>query len=152
MIYAIIFFVILFADQLSKLFVDALDVHAEIIPKFLAIDNTRNPGAAFSFLADKPWSQALFIAATVGVLIALGVYLVFTKSESRFQRLSLTFVAAGAVGNLIDRLALSGVRDFIHPYFFANFNVADVFVVIGAIMLAIYFLFVEEDAIFAKKR
>ena len=60
-------------------------------------------------------------------------------------------IMGGAVGNFIDRLALKSVRDFIYPHFFANFNVADAFICVGAFLLVLYYLFFDEDAIFKRK-
>lgn len=152
MLYSILLFAIIIADQLSKLVVDAFDIHKVIIPDFFSIDNTRNTGAAFSFLADTSWGQMFFIVLSIIILIGLCLYFIFTKSDSKFQKISIVMIMGGAIGNLIDRIAFRYVRDFIHPHFFANFNVADIFVCVGAIMLFIFYLFIDEEAIFGKRK
>ena len=66
-------------------------------------------------------------------------------------------MVGGAVGNLVDRIAFSYVRDFIFvlyntKIFTAIFNVADIALVVGVIMLVIYLLFLDEEAIFKKSK
>ena len=100
---------------------------------------------------DKPWAQTFFIVLTVVALLGLAVYMIFKKDNSRWLNVSLALIASGAIGNFIDRLALKEVRDFLFVHFFANFNVADIAITVGGIMLVFYFLFLDKDAIFKKK-
>lgn len=153
MIYAIIFFVMVFLDQITKAVVDANNTQVELIQGVFSISNTRNEGAAFSFLHNVSWAQTFFIIITAIVLIALSCYLIFTKKQSKFYKFSIITVMAGAVGNLIDRIALKSVRDFIFPHFFANFNVADIFVCVGAFLICINIIFLDkEEGVFRKKK
>lgn len=152
MLYFILFFAIVLLDQISKTVVDALDIHVELIDNIFSVSNVRNPGMAFSWLSDVSWAQTFFIVATTIVVVALLFYFMLSKKQSKLFRTSLIMIMAGAVGNFIDRLALKEVRDFIYVHFFANFNVADIFVCVGAFLLALYIIFFDEDAIFSKKK
>lgn len=152
MIYAILFFGIILLDQITKAVVEANKVHVTVIEDIFSISITRNEGAAFSMLHNQDWAQTFFIIITVLILIGFCIYLIFTKKQSKFFMVSSIMVMGGAVGNFIDRVALKSVRDFIDVHFFANFNVADVFICVGAFLLALYFLFIDEDAIFAKRK
>ncbi len=156
MIYAILFFGIVLLDQLSKAYVEALFqslnlTSKPIIEDVLLITIERNEGASFGMLGDQPWAQTFFLVITVIVLIGFYLYLVFTKNKSKFFICSAVMIMGGAVGNFIDRLAFKAVRDFIDVRFFIC-NVADIFICVGAFMLAFYFIFLDEDAIFKKKK
>ncbi len=150
MIYGIIFFAVLLFDLITKTIVDANDTQMVIIDGIFGFHNTRNPGAALGMLGEKSWAMTFFIVITIVALIAVAIFLIFQKTDSKWLNLSLVFISSGAVGNFIDRLALKEVRDFIYMYFF-NCNIADVAITVGGIMLVFYFLFLDEDAIFKKK-
>ena len=108
-----------------------------LIGEFLWVESSFNTGAAFSMLSGAQW---LFIILTLVAGIAI-IYLVLDKKIglTKLTKVALCMILGGAIGNLIDRLWLGGVRDFI--YFksinFAIFNIADSFITIGAIILAI---------------
>lgn len=152
MLYVIIFFGTVILDQLTKAIVDMNDCHIPVINDFFYISNIRNDGAAFSMFAGKEWAMTLFYVLTVVSVIAMACYFIFKKNDSKWLDISLVLIAAGAIGNFIDRLAFQEVRDFLYFTFFANFNVADIAVTVGGIMLVFYFLFLDKDAIFKKKR
>lgn len=152
MLYVIVFFAFLIVDQLSKALIEINDVHVTVIKDIFSIDLTRNPGAAFSMLGDKPWGQTFFLIITIVALIAVVVFFIVEKKNSKWLNLSITFIASGTVGNFIDRLAFKEVRDFINVHFFANFNVADIAVTVGGIMFVVYFLFIDEDALSKGKK
>ena len=108
----------------------------------------QNTGAAFSLLENAQW---LFILIAVAAVLLISVFLIRLPKTKRYQPLHilLTFISAGAVGNLIDRIQLGYVRDFI--YFsiidFPVFNVADIYVTVSTALLVILLLFYyrEED-------
>lgn len=122
-------------DQLTKwlLFGKSFSVLGD----FLWVESSFNTGAAFSMMSGVLW---LFIVVAI---IASGLMIYFILSKrfglTSFCKVSIALVLGGAIGNLIDRIFLGGVRDFI--YFksinFAIFNIADSFVTIGGILLAI---------------
>ncbi len=152
MLYAIVFFAVIIVDQLTKALIEMNDVHFTVIKDIFSIDLTRNSGAAFSMFGDKAWGQTFFLIITIIALIAVVVFFIVEKKNSKWLNLSIAFIASGAVGNFIDRLAFKEVRDFIYVHFFANFNVADIAVTVGGIMFVIYFLFIDKDALFKVKK
>lgn len=101
----------------------------------------RNTGAAFSILRDK---QVFLILVTTIVVVALICYLIkILKTGEAALKLSLAFIIGGALGNLIDRVRLNYVTDFL-DFTLINypiFNFADVFVVSGVAMLLYMVLF-----------
>ena len=109
-----------------------------------------NRGAAFGILQNR---FGLFFCITAVVLVAVTVYMIKKRPQNLCLNLSVTLLVGGALGNFIDRIFRGFVVDFfdfrlIH---FAIFNVADCFVVCGAVLLAWYLIFVEGDAESAHK-
>ena len=131
------------ADQLVKYLVRAnipLGTSLPFLPGIMELTYWQNTGAAFSLFSEHTWVLTL-ISAVVSLVI-LGV-LVKRVVAHPFGVASLSVVLAGAVGNLIDRVAFGYVTDMFNFQFmrFAVFNVADVCVVCGGIAFCIYFLF-----------
>jgi signal peptidase II len=133
-------------DQLIKLWIVAhLTLYGTVrILPVLDITLTYNRGAAFSFLAGASgWQKWLF--AGLAVAVAAGIVLWLRRLSGRAQRLlclSLTLIMGGALGNLIDRLRIGHVVDFIlahwHGVYFPwAFNVADSAITVGAALLLI---------------
>lgn len=120
----------------------------EVIPGFFNIAYTYNTGAAWSFLADKPWGIHVLTAISA-VASLIFIFFVIKKSGwPFFLPFSLSLILAGTAGNLIDRFYLQGVVDYLDFVFgswhFPTFNLADSLIVIGVIFLAIYLLFFEH--------
>lgn len=145
MFYFIIAAAIVAADQGVKLWaVRALGPGGSLglIPGVFHLTYAENRGAAFSILEGK---LGFFVAVTA-VMVGLLLYMtVRGYIRGVFGRLAAVFIIGGALGNLADRLCRGYVVDMfdfrlIH---FAIFNVADVFITIGGVMLAVYFLFLE---------
>ena len=132
--------VLLGVDQLTKWLVARSLAMFEMIPLLPVLDITHahNVGAAFNFLAGAGgWQRWFFAALAVSVSVAIVYYL--RRLDSRAQPLQcagLSLIAAGAVGNLIDRLRLGYVEDFVHVHWgsasFPSFNVADSCITVGA--------------------
>lgn len=146
----LIFFItavaIIVLDQLTKMLVASnLQLHDSItlINGFLNLVHVRNPGAAFGFLAKAPaWFRSVFfIAVTVVAILLILYYLKQTGADDKNQVVALSFIFAGAVGNLIDRIRLGEVIDFIDVYISTHhwpaFNVADSAISVGAFLLLI---------------
>jgi signal peptidase II len=109
--------------------------------KVLDIILTFNTGAAFSFLADAAGWQRWFFAG-LAVIVGLGIVVWLRRLNARTQwllALGLSFILAGAMGNLIDRLRLGHVIDFIEAHWmdasFPAFNVADSAITVGAALI-----------------
>lgn len=166
MAYALTFFIIVLADQLSKAVAYALDLeNVTIIPNILSLDKLRNPqtgdlntGMAYGLIGDKEWAMPVFIALTCVALVVFLIALVKIPKKKRFLRIAIVLIMTGAAGNLIDRIVLGGVRDFIHvsiggiTLFNYHCNIADVAITVGAIMFILALLFVDDDAVFRFKK
>ena len=145
-----------FADQASKLLVDAkLDFSARVpvIEGFFYLTHVRNPGAAFGLFADS--SPTIRVTLFIGItLVALAMIASFQRRLApgdRFSALSLGLIMGGAVGNLVDRVFRGEVVDFLHfrlwgGYQWPDFNLADSFIVVGVAFLVIELLAVEGEA------
>ena len=152
MLQIIIIVLALAADQLSKcLLVPLFNQPGEsivVIPGAFHLTYVQNKGASFGILQDR---QAFFIVITFAVLIvATWVMIKYRRKHKRFLKVSIALAYAGAVGNLIDRIQFGYVRDFIDIRVFGDlwkwiFNVADMCLVVGSIMLGIYILFIHKD-------
>jgi len=130
-------------DQLTKwLTVVYLD-YQQSFPLWqdvLHLTHHRNEGAAFGILSDHRWVFMLFSSVAI---IGLLIYLFRTPPKSRLVRISLAMIIGGGIGNMIDRIALGYVIDFIDFTLinFAVFNVADSFVTVGASLIIGYLLY-----------
>lgn len=136
------------ADWLSKFWVQnnfLLGTRHSVVEGWLWLTHHQNRGVSFSVLADAPdaWRLPVLAAASfVGIVVA---FMLFLRASDRWMRLAAALVIAGAVGNLGDRLMNGGVTDFILVRFFPFvFNVADVAITAGAILLAARLLFEES--------
>lgn len=150
--YIILFFATLILDQVTKIVVEQTDASITIIKGVLNIKLTYNPGASFSFLANASWAQTFFIVLTSVVLIGGFIALLHFKPEGKWLLSSIALLFSGTIGNFIDRIAFGKVRDFIDVPFFANFNIADSCLCVGAFMLIVYILFLDKDAVFKPKK
>ena len=130
-------------DQLSKFLVYG-NVARSIIGNFLWFESTLNTGVAFSMFSGN--SIVFFIIACLAS--AVFCYFIISKKwlESRWEKISIGLILGGTISNAIDRLIFAGVRDFIYLKFinFAIFNVADMAIVIGAILFSIYSIFLRD--------
>lgn len=131
--------VLVLVDQLSKLAAVSALVFQQPRPVLPGFNLTlmHNPGAAFSFLADAGgWQRWFFVALAVGISILLVVMIRQTEAAARMQRAGLVLVLGGALGNLVDRLRLGYVIDFVELYYrhwsWPAFNVADSAITVGA--------------------
>ena len=114
-----------------------------VIPGLLNWTLAFNPGAAFSFLRDAGgWQRWLFSGLAIAVCCALGVWLRRIDRAEWRTALPLALVIGGALGNLIDRLRVGHVTDFIEVYHqqwsWPAFNVADSAISVGAVLLIVF--------------
>lgn len=137
------------ADQVTKWAVVKWIALYEKIPvnSFINLTHHKNPGAAWSFLADAGgWQRWFFIALASVVSVVLIVWLWRIRNERQaILSAGLALVLGGAIGNLIDRVVSGEVTDFIQVLFgswaFPSFNVADAGITVGAAFLIIDALF-----------
>jgi signal peptidase II len=145
-------FVVL-ADQVTKTYIARHFLEFEFTKILPVLDVTRlhNVGAAFSFLASESgWQRWVFIGLAVTVSIGITVWLFrLPRSAHLLLAAGLALVLGGALGNLIDRIRLGYVIDFIHFHwdraYFPAFNVADSAITVGAACLLL-------DALLETKR
>lgn len=134
---------VLVADLVTKHFLFKVD-YFNLIPNVISIaGNVQNTGAAWGMFGGKVIG---LILVSLLMIVALFVFNHFVKNKNTFYCISFGFIIGGAVGNLIDRIAFNYVRDFIFLDFwptFPVFNVADSFLCVGAVMLAIFILFMQ---------
>ena len=132
-------------DQLTKYLVRANMELGQSIPRegLFRLTYITNTGGAFGILANQAFLLAL--VAIIGVSVFL-FYLRYIPLESRLLKVGLGLDFGGAVGNLIDRLRFEGkVTDFIYiGDWWPVFNVADMSIVVGTILIAYYLLFVAS--------
>jgi signal peptidase II len=144
---------VVLADQVSKFYIAQHFGEFEHITVLPVLDITRmhNEGAAFSFLAGASgWQRWVFIALAAVVSVGIIVWLIRLKERARgLLACGLALVLGGALGNVIDRIRLGHVIDFIHFHwdraYFPAFNVADSAITVGAACLLL-------DALFEGKR
>lgn len=130
-------------DQWTKwAIVKSIPLHGveTIIPGFFDLTYVRNTGAAFSALDGI--GMWFFILLTFVAIAAM--VMAFLKTDDAKIEFSLALIIAGALGNLIDRMTLGYVRDFFQFFIFGSpfavFNVADVWITLGFILLALVWI------------
>ena len=129
-------------DQLTKLWFYGSAF--SVLGDFLWVQSAFNDGAAFGLFGGARW---FFIILAIPVIAGL-IYCLISKilGDSPFLGVTLGLMAGGIIGNVIDRIILGGVRDFI--YFksinFAIFNFADAFICASVALLAVYLLFCKK--------
>ena len=145
--------VLLALDQLTKFLIsNNLQLYQEIpiIKNFFSLLYIRNTGAAFSIFEGKIW--LFYLASLIGLIVV--VYL-FKTSKNKLIDLAATFLVAGILGNLIDRLIYQYVIDFLSFTFFGHsfaiFNLADSFITIAVILYLIDLLINEKKVKLWKK-
>lgn len=135
-------------DQVSKLVALALLTPQQRIPVLPGLFDwtlTYNTGAAFSFLSDAGgWQRWFFVVLAIGVSAVLVVWLARIRRDDWRQALPFALIVGGALGNVIDRLRLGKVVDFILVYwrdwYFPAFNIADSAITVGAVLIVLFSL------------
>ena len=130
------------ADQLSKIWIRSYPL-GHLINKigFIEITHIRNTGSAFGTFQGQSLALTIVGLAEVAVILVLAFYIYrrFPLLANIPNRIALGLILGGAVGNLIDRLSLGYVTDFVDVGFWPVFNIADSAVVVGVI-IAVYSL------------
>jgi signal peptidase II len=139
-------FLIVVADQASKSLASAALSNGRVIGLFgdhVLLDLTRNTGAAFSLFRT---GGSLFIG--LAVVISAGILVMYRRvaQSALVIRLGLGMVLGGAVGNLIDRVRLGYVVDFIDLRWWPVFNVADSAIVVGVLLLMLASFWTVPDS------
>ena len=136
--YFVIALIVVLLDQLTKLWVLNSFETFEIVTVLPVFNLTLvfNEGAAFSFLADAGgWQRYIFVSISAVMSIVFVIWLSRVKSHERWLATGLAFLLGGAVGNLIDRVQLGHVVDFIslhyQHWYWPAFNLADSAITVG---------------------
>ncbi len=147
MLFYIIAIFLVAIDQISKFFTlkflkPVLSV--KVLDGIFSLTYVENRGAAFGILQNARW---VFIVATTLAIILMIWYKLKYKPDNKLLNVSLCLILSGAVGNMIDRIFRGYVVDMLEVTFidYPVFNVADCFVVIGAILICIYILFIYKE-------
>ena len=148
-VYALIVLVTIVLDHFTKnLAVIALKDNSggdfALIQDIFHFTYHENRGAAFGMLSDNRW---VFMSISVIAILAISAYLFLNKDDSPLMSVSLAFILGGGIGNMIDRVFLGYVIDFLNfkAINFPIFNVADSFVTIGAALLIVYMFKSEKS-------
>lgn len=146
MLESFIIFIIVVADQISKYITIQYLKPLKTVPLLegvLSLSYVENRGAAFGILQNQRWFLIILPILIVTVIV---IYLVMHRKESLLTRICLAVILGGAIGNLIDRIFLGYVVDMFQVTFieFPVFNVADMAVVCGTIILAVQLLFLDK--------
>ena len=134
--------VLICLDQLFKFLVTAFlkpIEYIDVIENVLRFRYVENTGAVFGSFATHTMFLTVFSVVLLGVVI---FYLIKNRDQSKFVNLTLLLMIAGGIGNVIDRIRLQYVIDYIEPLFidFAVFNFADCLITVGAFSLMIYLI------------
>ena len=134
--------VVVLIDQASKWMAEAYLSAYQPVPVMPLFNLTLayNTGAAFSFLSDAGgWQRWFFIALTTAVVAVLVNWLWRMRVEERLHAASISLILGGAIGNLIDRVYLGHVIDFLDVYYDSHhwpiFNIADSAITVGVVLL-----------------
>ena len=139
-------------DQLSKLWIVgnfSLYESLPLIPGLFSLTYLTNTGAAFGILAGQPalWRQIFFVGVGLVALVVICFMYRRLRNDSTWYEVALAFIAGGAIGNLIDRLRLGSVVDFLDVYVGTHhwpaFNVADSAITVGVAIFLVMNIFFE---------
>jgi signal peptidase II len=155
-VYLWISFVVIIFDQITKYLIRSNLDYGEIIKvtqKFLWITYIRNTGAAFSLsFGDAGLNKIIFII--VSSIASAMLFFLIKKSQTKIETIAFSLILGGAIGNLIDRIFLGSVTDFIWCDFpdwimqrWPVFNIADSSIVVAITILVIYTLFLEKKKV-----
>ena len=120
----------------------------EVIPGVLNVTYVQNTGAAFGILGEQRW---IFIVVSAIMIVLLTLFLARAKGYHKLVYISAALILGGGVGNMVDRLSLGYVIDYIDFCAFPSlwrwvFNAADTAVCVGAGLLIVYLLFLDSKA------
>ena len=133
-------FLAIILDQLVKIYVVSNMKLGESIPvvqDIFHLTYVLNPGAALGILENHRW---FFIAICVAILLGVAIFYKSIRRECAMFRYGLGLLLGGAVGNLIDRIQNGLVVDFLDFRIWPVFNIADIAICVGAVMLVVSLL------------
>lgn len=142
MVWSLLILVLALADQGIKVVVRSRIGPNDSIPVidgFFFLIRRENRGGAWSLLAGQDWG--IYLLSAVSMILSIILFYLILKARKTVVRATLAVIVGGSVGNLIDRLRLGAVTDYIDlhfgSYIFPTFNLADSLVVCGTIILCV---------------
>ena len=145
MVWTIIIIILSTADQVIKFWIDSNLTGSDriiVIDRFFYLIRRHNSGAAWSFLAEPSWG--IYVLTVMSLLVTLLLLVILVKVNHTWLRVCLSLVIAGSLGNLIDRIRLGAVTDYLDfhfgTYVFPTFNLADMLIVCGTVLLCLLLL------------
>ncbi len=142
--------ILLIVDQLVKLLIKStfkLHEELELIPNFFSLHYLQNDGAAFSILQNKTYLLVIVAIICLGIMV---YYIQKEKTFTKFSSISLGLILGGIIGNLLDRIIYKKVIDYLSftffTYNFPVFNIADVGITVGALLLIVSCLKEEQSS------
>ncbi|MBR7185924.1 MAG: signal peptidase II [Clostridia bacterium] len=152
---ALIVLALLAVDLITKHIAEANAFHqSTYFLGLVRLNFVKNTGIAYGLFSDSKVGMLVITVLTIVEIVAIPA-VAFTLLKGNFPaQITLAVIESGAIGNLVDRLALSYVRDFIDiaPMGFGVCNIADFCITLGAVALVIIILFVGPTAIFPLKK
>jgi len=152
-LFAVLTIVGVLIDQATKFYIDRsmqLFDSIPVVTDFFNITYVRNRGAAFSFLSNASWRLPFFIGVSLVAAIAIIVAFHKLRDDQKLAQTSLAMIFSGAIGNLVDRLRLGEVIDFLDVHWYRHhwpaFNVADSLICVGVFLLAVDMLLDEKHS------
>lgn len=149
-LYLLAIVVLISADQFSKYIIVrnvAENTNIVLIKDFFNITYVKNYGAGFSILQNQ---KCFLVGVTILAIILVAILLIKSKNSEAFNRICYLLIIGGAIGNLLDRINLGYVVDFLDFYIFGYnfpvFNVADSFITVGCILLILSILMENKRA------
>ena len=135
-------FIVTIWDLVTKMITDGKSY--SLIDGVVSVSSSHNTGAAWSILNQHTWLLILISVIFIILLILANIY--FFKNKNYLYATAMGLILSGAICNLFDRIAFGYVRDFISLEFinFPIFNIADIAITIGVILLCAFFLFCSK--------
>ncbi len=145
MLFWVVFLSVLFADQVTKVLVRThfmLNESVPVLGNFFRFTYIENEGAAFGIFAGNKWFLVI-----ISIVIMAGLLFFRSKVHKRpfYFEWGVALILAGSIGNLIDRLMKASVTDFFDFGIWPVFNIADIAVTVGVLLLALFVFKYTED-------
>ena len=149
MIFSIVIIILSVSKYLAVTHLTEIDTFP-LIENVLHFTYVENRGAAFGMFADHRW---VFMVASVAGILAMAAWMIVAKPKGRWIQCAMSLIIGGGIGNMIDRVRLEYVIDFIDCRFidFYVFNIADSCVCVGCAMVVLWVILEEIKAQKAKK-
>lgn len=147
--------VVALADRATKALIESQTPEGwrhELIPNFIYLVHSSNPGIAFSFFANSnsPWTRIVLICGSIAIIAVLAWLLIKDRNGSSLTLTGLALLLAGATGNVTDRIVHGAVTDFFEvlfgSYHYPAFNIADSAIAVGAVLI-LFDAFINKKAV-----